>query len=193
MLNFIWPALVIFSLAVSFFTGNPEEVCIAGIEGAKNGILFTIELCGIMCFWTGLMKIAEKAGLINFLSRLLSPLIKVLFPDVKNQSTKNAIVMNMAANIFGMSNAATPLGLKAMQELDKENHYSKTASNAICMFVLINTASIQLIPSTLIALRAQNSSSAPSEIIVPVWIVSFLSLFIAIIFAKIAEKRSKLF
>lgn len=192
MLNYIWTGMVLISLIVSFFTGKFETCALSALEGAGEGVKLAISLCGVMCFWSGIMEIASKSGILKLLAKLLKPLTKFLFPEIKQESdAMQAIVTNMTANILGMSNAATPLGLKAMEELQKLNKNKLRASKSMCMFVLINTASIQLLPTTLIALRTSFGSKFPTSIIVPIWITSATALTIAVISAKIFEKVTK--
>ena len=192
MLNVIWSGLIIVSLIVSFFTGTFEQCSIEAIKGAGEGVTLTISLCGAMCFWSGVMKIASKSGVLDILAFIMRPITRLLFPKIKDGSeAMKAIVMNMTANILGMSNAAPPLGLRAMDELQKLNTDKKRASKSMCMFVLVNTASIQLIPTTLITLRAVSGSNAPTEIIVPIWITSIVALTIGVISIKIFEKVTK--
>lgn len=182
--------MIIFSLAAAAFGGRLPEVSAGALEGAAEGVSMTIKLCGVMCLWTGLMEIAEKSGLLSVFAKLLCPVTRVLFPKIKKDSpAMHAIVMNITANFFGMSNAATPLGIAAMEELQKENAGKKVASDTICMFVILNTMSIQLVPATIIALRAAAGSENPSDITVPVWIVSAVALTVGVAFAKILEKR----
>ena len=193
MMNYIWAAIMIVSIVVSFFTGKFDAVSLAAIEGAGDGLKLVLELCGVMCFWTGIMEIAEKGGIINALARILAPVTRLLFPKIPQKSrAMRAIVMNMTANILGMSNAATPLGLSAMSELHMLSGRSRTASDEMCTFVVINTASIQLIPATLIALRASAGSDAPTEIMLPVWITSAAALAVGVTAAKIFQKRKAL-
>jgi len=192
MLNIIWAIMMAGSVILSFFTGNTEKCSLAAIEGAGEGVKLIISLCGSMCFWSGIMEIADKSGIIKIFSKLLSPVTKILFPRLKQGSAAmGAIVMNITANMFGMSNAATPLGLNAMKELQSLNHDKKTASDDMCTFVLINTASVQLIPATLIALRAASGSAEPTKIIVPIWITSVAVLLVALISGKIFKLFSK--
>ena len=190
MLNYIWSGMIIVSVIVSFFTGNAENTASAAISGAADGVKLSIELCGAMCLWSGLMEIAERGGIINVLSRLFAPVIRFLFPGVKRSSrAEHAITLSMAANLLGMSNAATPLGLAAMRELKKNNRPQDIAGDDMCMLVIINTASFQLIPSTLIALRAVCGSLSPTEIIIPIWITSFISLSLGVLSAKLFSRR----
>ena len=190
MMNYIWGFMIIFSIAAAAFGGKLSDVSSGALEGAAEGVAMTIKLCGVMCLWTGLMEIADKSGLLSIFAKILRPVTKILFPKIgKGSPSMNAIVMNITANFLGMSNAATPMGIVAMEELQKENQDKKTASNAMCMFVVLNTMSIQLIPATITALRAAAGSSDPSEITVPVWLTSSVALIIGITAAKILERK----
>ena len=192
MMNYIWGGLIGISIIVSVFTGKVSETSAAAMDSAKESVETVISMLGVMCFWMGLMEIANRSGLMDKFARLLSPLINFMFKDVKSEKAKKAISMNMAANIFGIGNAATPFGLTAMEELAKENKFKGSASNAMCMMVVINTASIQLIPTTLLAFRSAYNSQSPFEIMPAVWIVSVCSVVLGVISAKIFEKRSSL-
>lgn len=193
MMNYIWGGMILLSLVISVFTGQVEETAAAAVSGAAEAVETCIALLGIMCLWTGLAKIGEKAGLVRMLAKVLRPLTRLMFPKLdKDAPALGSIVMNMVANLFGMGNAATPLGLKAMQELDVVNHHRQTASNAMCMFVVLNTASIQLIPTTVISLRQTYGSAAPAEILMPVWISSVCALTVGITAAKLLERRKRL-
>ena len=192
MINYIWAGMIVLSLLSGLLSGNIETITKGAIDGCAEGVSLCVSLLGIMCFWTGISKIAEKSGLIEGFARLIRPITKFLFPRLKEGSEAlSAIVMNMVANFFGMGNAATPLGIKAMKELDKING-SKEASNEMCTFAVINTASIQLIPSTIISLRQTFGSEDPGAIIVPVWIASIVAVTVAVISTKIFEKRKRL-
>lgn len=185
--------MIVISFIVSAINGNVSAVTAASINGAKEAVTTMINLLGIMCFWTGLSKIAEKSRLTALFETAMRPLTHLLFPKLpKNSPAMSAISMNMTANLLGMGNAATPLGLKAMEELSKLNKFRNTASDEMCTFAVINTASIQLIPSTIISLRQMYGSSNPGEIIAPVWICSVLALFAGVLSSKIFEKRSRL-
>lgn len=187
MINWIWGGLMLVSLITAAFTGRLGAVTDAAMSGASEAVTMSLSLLGIICLWTGIMKIAQDGGIIKIFSHAMRPLTKLLFPRLpKNCDALDAIVMNMVANILGMANAATPLGLKAMKELDRINKGGR-ASHEMCMFAVINTASIQLIPSTVIALRqgAQN----PYEIIIPVWIVSVVVLIAGTSAAKFFSFR----
>ena len=193
MLNYIWGGMILVSLIVSFFTGRVDATAAAAAEGAGAAVQTCLTLLGIMCLWTGLARIGERAGLVQAMARLLSPFLKFLFPKLEKDSPAHAsIVMNMVANLLGMGNAATPLGIKAMGDLSRRNRLRSTASNEMCMFVVINTASLQLLPATLISLRQMYGSSSPSGIILPVWIVSICALIVGVCVAKLLERRHRL-
>ncbi len=189
MINYIWGGLIIISIFTGAITGRLEAVATAAMNGANDAVTMAISLLGTMCLWTGLMKIASLSGLTDFFTILLRPVTRIIFPHIdKNSEALKAITMNMTANLFGMSNAATPLGLKAMKELYKANP-SKSASDEICMFVVINTASLELIPSTVLALRQAACSANSFEIIIPVWLASIISITTGVCVAKLLAKR----
>lgn len=190
MINYIWAGMITLSFLFAMLTGSLDKVNTALVSGAQSAVEMSIGLLGLMCFWTGLLEIAKKSGMTELLSKALEPVMRKLFPELKKDSPAiGAMLLNMVANFLGLSNAATPLGLKAMEELDKENNHKKRASNAMCLFVVINTASITLIPTTVIALRTSNGSEDPFSVIVPVWICSIISVTVGIIVAKLLGKR----
>ncbi len=191
MLNYIWSGMILVSFIVSFFNGTTSQVCASFTEGASEGVSLAISMAGIMALWMGIMEIARRSGLVNIMARILRPVITRLFPEAKkDMETGGTIAMNMTANFFGMGNAATPLGLSAMKKLGK---YKKglNATNSMCMLAVVNSASIQLIPSTLIAIRSACGSSNPSEITVPIWIVSFLTFVFAVTLCKIMGGKNE--
>ena len=188
MLNYIWGGMMLISIVFGAFNGTLQNVASAIMTGASDGVNTSLSLLGVMCLWSGIMEIANNSGFVKFFAVLLRPLTKILFPRLKSDSEAiNAIVMNMTAKMLGMSNAATPLGIKAVKELHKLNP-SKVASDEICMFVVINTASIQLIPSTVLALRQSVNSANAFEIIFPVWIVSIVAITVGVITCKGVRK-----
>ncbi|MBQ6998346.1 MAG: nucleoside recognition protein [Clostridia bacterium] len=185
MINYIWAFMILFSVVVGALNGRLEDVVQAAFDGANNSIQTVLGFIGVTALWSGLMKIAEQSGLVRVFTRLIRPINRIIFSDLKKErKAMEAVSANMVANILGLANAATPLGIKAMQELDRINGNSKTASNAMCMFAVINSASIQLIPSTMIGIRASMGSAAPSEIILPVWIVSICAALCGVILTK---------
>lgn len=190
MLNYIWSGMMIIAIICSVFTGRVNEVSAAMIDGAANGVTLTISLMGIMCLWTGIMNIAQNTGVTGLVAKILNPLMKILFPKLKDKRAKEAIVMNMTANMLGLSNAATPFGLKAMEELNRLCD-GRHATDEMCMFIVINTASIQLIPTTVIALRQSAGSVAPTDIILPVWLCSLCVVTVGVMAVKFFSARSK--
>lgn len=185
--------MILLSFVTAIFTGKIEAVTAAALEGAGAATELCIGLLGTMCLWTGLARIAEESGLVQVFAKVLRPVTSIIFPKLNPSSPAiRAIVLNMVANLLGMGNAATPLGIAAMKELDKLNHGKSEASDEMCMFAIINTASIQLIPSTVISLRQLYGSTNPSEIILPIWIVSILTVTVGVTSAKIFQKRARL-
>ncbi|GED66610.1 spore maturation protein A [Brevibacillus reuszeri] len=182
MLNIIWLALIVISIAVAAATGRIEAVNQAAFEGAKTGVTVCFGLLSILAFWMGIMRIAEKSGLLELLARILSPIISRLFPDVpKGHPAMGYILSNMSANLLGLGNAATPMGLKAMEELQKLNPDKQTASPAMCTLLAINTASITIIPTTMIAIRMQYGSVNPVEIVGTTLLSSFAATIVALL------------
>lgn len=186
MLNIIWPLFIIISFIYAFFSGNIENVS----NGIFTSLTEVVNLCltflGTMCLWNGIMEIAKRTTLIRKLTIFFRPLINFLFPELKeNEQAKEEISMNMIANILGLGNAATPLGIKAMKTLQKDNKNEMILSNSMLMFILINTASIQLIPTNVIAIRNSLNSSMSTQIIFPVWIATITAALASIITAKV--------
>lgn len=166
MLNVIWMILMAFGVAVAAVGGKAGAVTDAAFGAGKLAIETIIGLAGLMALWMGLMKIAEKSGMMEGLAWLLRPVVRILFPSVpKDHPAIGAMLMNISANMLGLGSAATPLGLKAMQELQELNEDKETASEAMCTFLTLNTSSITLIPGTIIALRAASGSVNPSEVV----------------------------
>lgn len=192
MMNYIWVGMVLFSLACAAFTGRLDKTMQAAFSGANQALATVLGFLGVMCLWTGLMRIAERAGLTNVFARAIRPLGRLIFPRLDPKSPAfSAISMNMVANMLGLANAATPLGLKAMQELEQRNRTPGRASDEMCAFVVLNTASIQLIPSTLIGIRASMGSAAPAEIILPVWLVSIAAATAGIAAVRLCAARGR--
>lgn len=190
MLNYIWAALMLLSFFCALITGRMPQLSEAILSGAGDAVTLTISMMGMMCLWTGLMKIAQNGGITKFLSKLFYPVFRFLFPGFPQGSkAMDCICMNITANLLGMGNAATPLGIAAMKEMDRAQGHTGTASNAMVLFVLINTASIQLIPTTMGALRAKYGASVPFDVLPAVWIVSIAALIFGICIAKLLEKK----
>lgn len=167
MINYIWLGMVLTGVLVAAINGNIEVVTRAALKGAQDGVDFAIGLIAVMTFWLGMMKIAEKAGLVQLVARLFKPFTGFLFPGIpKDHPAMGAIIMNLSANILGLGNAATPMGLIAMQEMQKLNRYRPdTASDAMCTFLALNTSCITFIPATVIGIRMQAGSADPTEIV----------------------------
>ena len=173
MLNQIWPVLILVSFSYAIFSGNLEQLNASIFASTNDAIKLSIELLGTMCLWNGIMQIANKTSMINKLTNLLNPIIKLLFPEMKkNKQIQKEISMNMIANILGLGNAATPLGLKAMKSMQKENIYKDSLSDSMLILIVLNTASIQIIPTTVIAIRNSLGSGNPTGIVFPVWIAT---------------------
>ncbi len=185
----LWFGLIFWGLLFSFINQKPETVTNVLFFDIEKSVELILNLIPIMAFWTGLMRIVEKTNILNKLSSVLKPVIRYLFKDVQNDvNAVNAILMTLAANLFGIGNSATAFGIKAMQEMQKSNLRKNTASKAMCMFLIINVSSIQLIPLNIIKLRADSGSVCPSEIMVPTLIVTAFSTMVAVISGKYFER-----
>lgn len=186
MLNYIWIAMLMIGFIIGILNGRLEEVSQAVFTSSGRAVELSIGLLGIMCLWSGLMNIAEKSGLIKVVAWIAKPLLRLVFPQIANNNKAlGAIIMNLAANFLGLGNAATPLGIRAMEELQQVNGNREAASDSMCMFLVLNTSAIQLIPTTVIALRSAAGSAAPSEITVCVWIASLCATSAGIIMVKL--------
>lgn len=186
MLNIVWPIFIIISFSYAIFSGNLENLNASIFESTESAINLSINLLGTICLWNGVMQIANKTSIMNKLSKILEPVINMLFPEIKhNKKIKNEISMNVIANILGLGNAATPLGLKVMKSMQKENKNKDVLSNSMAMFLILNTASIQIIPTTVIAIRNSLGSNNPTGIVFPVWIATICAAVSGIIATKI--------
>ncbi|MDQ1909464.1 nucleoside recognition domain-containing protein [Paenibacillus sp. GD4] len=191
MVNYIWLFFMVAGFGVAAFNGKIELVTEAVFDGAKSGVTVCFGLISIMVFWLGMMRIAEDAGLLEKLAILLRPIVRFLFPSVpKDHPAIGYIMSNMSANVLGLGNAATPLGIKAMQELQKLNKHKDIASPAMCTLLALNTASITLIPTTLIAIRMSFNSASPAEIVGTTLLATFVSTLAAILVDKWYRKHS---
>lgn len=189
MIAYIWLFLIISSVIIGGINGKIDAVSQSIMDSAKLAVQVSISLIGIMAFWLGIMKIAESSGIINLVSRIISPFTKKIFSDVPSDHPAiGNIAMNFSANALGLSNAATPIGIKAMKELQKINPHKETASNAMCTFLAINTAGFQLIPATIIAVLASSGAKNPTIIIAPTLIATSFALISAITIVKTLEK-----
>lgn len=189
-MNIIWFIMIFFGILTAIITGKTEIVNEVLLLDVQEAVIFAIGLTGIMSVWLGLMNIAKKSGLINSFARLMRPVTSLLFPGIPaNHPAISAIMMNLVANMFGAGNSATALGLKAMEELQGLNTQKQRATNAMCMFLVINMSSIQLIPLTVLKLRADGGSSQPSEIIITSLLASMVSTLVGVLACKILEGR----
>ena len=189
MLNYIWFGLILISVVVGTITGRIDQVTEAAISMSKTSVEIAIGLIGIMALWLGIMKIAEESGLINIIARLIRPITIKLFPDVPSDHPAiGSIVLNMAANMLGLGNAATPLGLKAMKQLQSLNKQKDTATDAMCTFLAINTSSVQFIlPATVVGLMGASSS----QIFITTIFATSLSTVAAIVSVKMLSKMDR--
>ena len=189
MLNIIWPFFIIISIIYAILTGKVAEVNNSVFESANETVKLTITFFGTICLWNGIINIAAKTSMIDKLTNKLSPIIRFLFPDLKKEkNVQKEISMNIVANMLGLGNAATPLGLKAMKSMQKLNDNKERLSNAMAMFIVLNTASLQIIPTTVIAIRNSLGSQNASGIIIPVWISTVIAAVAVIILTKLLIK-----
>lgn len=190
MINYIWFFLIFIGMVVAIFTGKIDVINVAVIEDTQEAVRFAISLIGIMAVWLGLMNIAEKSGLIKKFSKLLRPITMLLFPNIpKNHPAIGLIVMNMVTNMFGAGNSATALGIEAMKEMQSLNIDKKRATNAMCMFLVINMSSIQLVPLTVLKIRSDAGSLNPTEIIGTSIIATTVSTIVGIVSVKVLQGR----
>lgn len=190
MLNVIWPVFIIVSIVYAFFVGRIDEVNSAIFESAESTVNLMLTFFGTLCLWNGIMEIASATSLMEKLTKFLSPIMRFLFPEIKRQDKEyKEISMNMVANILGLGNAATPLGLKAMETMQEKNPNKEKLSNSMATLIVINTASLQVIPTTVIAVRTSLDSANPTSIIVPVWIATIAAFATVVILSKILSKK----
>ncbi len=188
-MNYIFFVLIALSIIFGILNNTMGEVVNAMLQACDTAVRISFSLIGIMAFWLGIMRLAEKSGLVQLISKLLKPIAKILFKDLPNDSPAiGDIAMSVSANALGLTNAATPIGLKVMQELQKENPKKDEASDAMCMFLGMNTAGFQIIPATVLAILVGVGSKNPTEIILPTLIVTTLAFLSAIITALILKK-----
>lgn len=192
MMNYIWAVLIVFSVIASFFLGTSSELSSGIITSGNTAVDLCITLLGTFCLWNGLMNIAEKSGLTKIISKLMSPVICRLFKGTKkNDPALQPICLNITSNLLGLSNASTPIGIEAMKRLAEKNKNKTTPSNNMVLFVVMNSAALRLIPSTVAAIRAQNGSQNPLEIVLPSIITSIIALAVGITMTKLTERFFK--
>ena len=188
-MNYIWYFLIVISIIFGAINGTLDDVAKAIFTGTELSVKIILTLLGIMTFWLGIMKIAEKSGIVEFISKLLKPIARLIFPQIpKNSLIIGDVAMNFSANALGLANAATPMGIKAMEGMQAINEDKESASDSMCTLLAMNTAGFQLIPATVIAILAANGAENPTEIIVPTLIVTSVAFISAIIIAKLFQK-----
>ncbi len=186
MMNYIWGGMVIFAFIAAIFSGNMQALSDSVVSGGQNAIDLIIRLTGMMCLWGGIMKIAEKAELTKLICKMLSPVFPLLYKNVdKKSKIAEAMSMNITANLLGLGNAATPLGLEAMRRMQEANSDKTRATDDMVVFVVMNSAAMRLIPTTVATLRTQFSSQSPMEIVPATWLSTLLSLSAGVLTAKI--------
>lgn len=192
MLNIVWPIFIIISFTFAIFSGNLDALNKSIFESTQDVIKLCMTLLGTMCLWNGIMKIASETTLMDKFTYFLTPVINFLFPKLKgDKEVKNIISMNMVANILGLGNAATPLGIKAMKAMQDKNSNKDVLTNSMATLIVLNTASIQIIPTTVIAIRSSLGSSNPTLIIFPVWIATICAAVAGITATKLFIRHSK--
>lgn len=192
MMNKVWPVLILFSFVSAIINKKMPELSLSVIEGGQNAVDLLLRLVSMLCLWGGIMEIAEKAGVTKALSRFMSPLIKLVFPTLKNEHyALEAISMNITANVLGLGNAATPLGIEAMRRLSLINPYTDKASDEMVVFVVMNTAAMHIIPTTVATMRGQYGSQNPMEIMPAAFLCSLSALCIAVTVAKLGNRKGR--
>lgn len=186
MLNILWPIFIIISFIFSVGTGKINQLNTAIFDSAKDAVQMTITFLGTICMWNGVMKILQETSIMSKITKLVSPIMKFLFPTIKKEDKEyKEITINMIANILGLGNAATPLGLKAMKSMQEKNKNKEILTNNMAMFIVLNTASLQIIPTTVIAIRTSLNSVNPTNIIVPIWGATIAADIAGILITKI--------
>lgn len=192
MINYIWYFLILIGISYSFFIGNASTINNIVLEASKEGIDLVLEMLPLLVLWMGLMNIAEKSGLLNKFAKLIKPLLKKLFPSVKNDESLGYIASNVACNALGLGSAATPFGLKAMKSLQEENDKKDTASEGMITFLVLNTSGVTIIPTTVIALRLASGSANPSEIIITSIIATIIASVAGLLLDYFIRKKKSL-
>ena len=189
MINYIWAILFLASFVYACFAGNLSAFGAALMESSQNAVTFILSLAGIMAMWSGLMKIAEKTGLINKLSKVLLPFTSLLFPKQKDPETLSYIIMSFMSNIFGAGNSSTVFALRTMEKLDEQNSHRAFASNDMCTFAVVNMAFAPLIPVVTIQMREDLGSSDPYSIVLPSIITAAVTSLVSVFVCKILERK----
>ena len=189
MINIIWFLILSLGTIIGILTGKGEILSKVIVSSTTSAVELVMGLVGMMCLWCGIMKIAEKSGLTDKLARLLRPILKIIFKESgKNQKAMASITMNLTANMMGLSNAATPFGIKAMEEMQKINNEKDIASDDMALFLVLNAACIQLLPTTVISIRAAYNSQNPAIIIIPAIIATGTAAVLGVVYCKILQR-----
>ncbi len=192
MMNAVFPVLLIFSFVSAVVTGRMSELSSAVIDGAESAVQLLVRLVSMLCLWGGIMEIGEQSGITAMFSKAMYPVVALIFPRLKKEKyVLEAISMNITANVLGLGNAATPLGLEAMRRLQSVNSNTSYASDEMVIFVVMNTAAMHIIPTTVATMRGQYDSADPMEIMPAAFLTSFTALLIAIIVAKIGNRLGR--
>ena len=192
MMNYIWIAIIFFSILTSIFNGCTDKLTNGIITSGNTAVDLCFSLLGTFCLWNGLMNVAEKSGLSNAFSKIMAPILCKLFKGMnKNSDAILPISLNITSNLLGLSNAATPIGIEAMKKLAKENKNKSVPSNNMVLFVVMNSAALRLIPTTVAGIRANHNSQSPLEILVPSILTSFCALTVGILMTKLLERFFK--
>lgn len=189
-MSYAWFFMVCISFICAFFNGTLRETADAMLQGAKDSVFTLLSFAGIMCFWTGILRVGEDAGIMGLVQKIFSPVIRRLFPQ-SGEKARSFITMNLSANLLGMGNAATPMGIKAMGELDRENTKPSRPSADMCMFTILNTTSFTIFPATVIALRSAAGAAEPHDVILPIWCVSASVMILGIVLVRLFCKDKK--
>ncbi len=192
MMKYIFGGLILLSVIFGFLSGDVSKVSNGIINSCGDAVGLALTLCGIICLWSGIMRVAQASGLTGLVAKALSPIMSRLFKGIdKKGKAMQYIILNITANLLGLGNASTPFGIAAMKELEREEHSLEYATDNMILFTVLNTASLQLIPTTAAALRLQHGSAAPMEILPAVWVVSLINVFLTVSAAKLLAKFSK--
>ncbi|WP_017413675.1 nucleoside recognition domain-containing protein [Clostridium tunisiense] len=190
MINIIWFLILVIGIGYGVFNGNGELVSKAIVSSTSSTVELIIALVGMMCLWCGVMKIAEKSGLTDKLAKVLKPVLRLIFKDAgRDEKALGAIVMNLTANMFGLSNAATPFGIKAMEEMDRLNRDKEVASNDMVLFLVLNAACIQFVPTTVVSIRAALNSQNPGAIILAALCTTTFASILGVLLCKLLQKH----
>lgn len=189
MMNYIWSGMICIGILFACINHNLAGFTDGLLNSCTRAVEFVISLAGVMAVWTGIMKIAERSGLIDLIAKKVMPLIRYLFPKEQDKETIALILMSFTANIFGAGNSATVFSLKVMERLDSQNNYNPTASNTMCMFIALSMSMVQLVPITVIQIRSQLGSADSASIIIPSIIVGLISMVASVIVCKFYESK----